>query len=132
MGLLTDTTTFDVLRFLVVLEGGVVLGQSAFLLRLYRYARRLAIAQSAATGEPIAGATPYHVTAIALSHCLLVLSAMAWIIGHLGESWAWYGTPLSGIAFAVSIYGLVVILRYENTRASRYLRPYKNVDRPAR
>lgn len=132
MGLLADTTTFDVLRLLVVLEGGIVLGLAVFVFRLYHYARRLAVIESQATGAPAMGASPYHVSAIAGSHCLLVLSAMAWIVWNLGERWVWYGTPLSAVSFALSIYGLVVILRYENSRISRYLRPYKNAGRVPR
>jgi len=117
--------TLNFLRYAVLLEGGIVLGLSVFVFRLYRYARRLAALEATATGKPLTGASLYHVSVIASSHCLLVISAMAWITGHLGSGFVWYGTPLSGVAFTLSIYGLVDVLRYENSQISRYLKPYK-------
>jgi ABC-type uncharacterized transport system permease subunit len=112
----------DIIRYVVLLEGGVVLGLSLFAFRLYRYARRLALHQ----GSP-AGAGPYHVAFIAAGHCLLVAALMLFIAAHLGESPVASGVALTLCAggFTLSLIGLYSVLQYENSQIRRYLKPHK-------
>lgn len=108
--------TFDTLRYLVLMEGGIVLGLAAFVFRLYSYTRTLAERQARSLGQPVAGASPFHVAMVSLSHCVLVLMAMILVTTQLGEDFVWYVTPLAGVAFTLSLYSLVDIVRYENSR----------------
>lgn len=109
----------DMLRFLTLLLGGAVLGLTVFVVRLYRYARRL----SYKSGTPPGGVTPYHVALIATSHLLLIVVAIVLIVGHgNSEDIIWYGAPLMTIAFVLSILGLVDLLRYEDSRIKRTLK----------
>lgn len=111
--------TFDIVRIVLLLEGGIVLGLSFFVFRLYLYMRRL----TARHGKPQTGAPPYHVALIALSHALLILTQMAIIIGRVGDRMIWYGSPVAIVAFTLSIIALVNILQLENSRISELLKP---------
>lgn len=106
------STVLDILRVVLLLEGGMVLGLSLFVFRLYRYARQV----SARHGITPSGAPPYHVALIAVSHGLLVLTQMAVLIGRLGSDFAWYGAPIAIVAFTLSIVALVDLLQLENMR----------------
>jgi hypothetical protein len=110
---------FDMLRVVLLLEGGVVLGLSLFVFRLYMYMRKL----TARHGKPQAGAPPYHVALIALSHGLLIVTQMAIIIARVGDEIIWYGSPVAIVAFTFSIIALVNILQLENSRISALLKP---------
>jgi hypothetical protein len=104
--------TLDILRLLLLLEGGIVLGLSLFVFRLYLFARSLARKR----GEMPAGATPYHVSLIAISHALLVITQMAVLIGRFGTELAWYGSPVALVAFTLSIVSLIDMLQLQNSR----------------
>ena len=107
---------FDLLRLVVLLAGGVVLGLSVFVFRLYLYARRL----SGAHG----GASPYHVSLISLSHLILVVFAMLQVGIRLHHHEGEFAiTLISGVAFACSLLALVSVLRYENIRIYVLLHP---------
>jgi amino acid transporter len=112
-----ETLTLDVLRIVLLLEGGFVLGLTVFVLRLYLYARRL----MSKSGESHQGAQPYHVYMIASSHALLVFTQMGVLIGRFGDEAAWYGTPVAIVAFTLSIVALINILHLENSRIHRMI-----------
>lgn len=115
---------FDALRYLVLLEGGIVIGLGLFVFRLYWFARQLA-RERAANGNSIAGVPPSHVAILTTSHALLVLAQMAIVTQRIGAEFIWYVTPIAAVAFTMSIYALIIILRYENARINRYLKPKK-------
>lgn len=116
--------SLDVLRWLVLLEGGIVIGMALFVFRLYWFARQLAL-RRAANGVGASGVPQSHVAVLTVSHALLVLAQMVIVTERIGSQFVWYVTPLAAVAFTMSIYGLVVILRYENSRIARYLKPAK-------
>lgn len=109
----TESLTLDVLRFLVAALGGVVLGLTFFVFRVYLYAYRL----RRRTGNLGNGAGPYHVALIASAHFLLVLAQIGVVINRFGgEPLVWWGAPISLIAFTMSIIALVNMLHYEQAR----------------
>lgn len=116
----------EMLRLLALLLGGAVLGLTIFVVRLYRYARRL----SYKSGSTPGGVTPYHVALIATSHLLLIVVAIVLIVGHDdSDDIIWYGAPVMTISFVLSILGLVDLLRYEDSRIKsslRTLQPHHN------
>lgn len=108
----------DVLRLVALALGGIVLGLSLFVFRLYLYARSLA--RSRGSYE---GVGPYHVSLIAASHSLLVIGQIGVLIRRIGgEELVWWGAPISVVAFSCSIWALVDILRYENARVNELIR----------
>lgn len=121
----------DLIRFLTILEGGIVLGLSIFVLRLYKYANRV----SKEHKERIPGALPYHVAVVAASHAIMVFLLLAHGVERhgqdedfLGAFW-WWGSPLVVVAFTLSLIGLIDMLHYQQLRVHRLLKKPK-VDEP--
>ena len=112
------------LRVVALALGGLTLGLSLFVLRLYRYATRIA---HGVQGQRVPGALPYHVSAMAAAHLILTAAAMA-MIGHrmlndLPVVW-WYLVP-NAVAWVLSLVALVSVLKWEQTRIHRLLKPPK-------
>lgn len=110
----------DILRWMTLLLGGVSLGLTLFVLRMYRYANRLSKRAGVAKNT-----LPYHVGVIATSHCLLIVGQMATVSHNIaeGEDWVWWGAPLALSVFTLSIVGLVDMLRHENLRIYQLTHP---------
>lgn len=108
----------DAIRVTALLLGGVVLGLSIFVFRLYRYAHRLMSRKGLSENH----ASPYHVTLIAISHALLVLGQLGVLIHRFGgDEVVWWGAPIAILAFSCSIWALTDMLHFENTQISQLL-----------
>jgi hypothetical protein len=115
-----EDLALDMLRYLALLEGGVVLGLSVFVFRLYMYARRLT---KRVTGKEAVGAPPYHVAAIAISHCFLILGQIAVVLDSVGGGHlVWFGTPIALVAFTLSLAALLNMLQHESLRIQNVLK----------
>jgi hypothetical protein len=95
----------------VLFEGGVVLGLAAFVLWLYVVANR-AIKNRLELRIP--GAMPYHVAAMAAAHCSLVLATVS---RNVAVGLSWWSTPLVLIGYTLSLFALLTMLRWQQTRA---------------
>lgn len=111
-------------RVVVLALGGLTLGLALFVLRLYRYATRIA---KGVQGQRVPGALPYHVGAMAAAHLLLTAAAMA-MIGHrmvTGRPIYWWYLLPNAAAWALSLVALASVLKWEQTRIHRLLKPPK-------
>ena len=111
----------DALRIAILIEGGLVLGLSAFVLRLYVTAVRLLRDR----GTPVAGALPYHVGLVATSHSLLIVAQIAVVERRIGGEVVWWGAPIALVAFTLSLAALVDMLRFQQLRIRRIIEPDK-------
>lgn len=113
-----DALALDIIRVIALLLGGVVIGLSLFVLRLYFFAHRLM--EKRGHGEE--HATPYHVSLIAASHALLITAQIGVLVHRFGgENFVWWGAPVAVVAFSMSIWALTDMLRFENTQVNRML-----------
>lgn len=113
-----DALALDIIRIAALLLGGIVIGLSVFVFRLYLFAHRMMQKRGVGADH----ATPYHVSLIATSHGMLVLAQLGVLIHRIGgENFVWWGAPIAVVAFSLSIWALTDMLRFENTQVNRLI-----------
>ena len=95
-------------RVATLLVGGFAFGMTTAVLLLY-----LRVRNAFDGNVPV-----YHVPLVCLSHLLLILSAIIAILlrVHHHDRFAWWTTPLSAVAFVLTSFILVQMLRSDRLR----------------
>jgi hypothetical protein len=119
MHMLTAAYHFDI-RIVSIAMGGMVVGLSLFVLRLYMAANRIANTSH----QRVPGALPYHVWAMALSHLLLTQAAISLITYRMltGRHIYWWFIVPATVGWALSLFALATLLKWEQTRVHLILK----------